>query len=123
LSFLENGKMCGILNFTVFKLDHNLDTSQVYWVATKTQYAGCTIYEKLILLLDYISSTYMVGFECVDEGQFWETRNEKLLEETFARYTHLISGFTDALTIFPKLKQEIVETYCIRITGATHKKR
>jgi hypothetical protein len=65
----------------------------------------------------------MVGFECVDEGQFWETRNEKLLEETFARYTHLISGFTDALTIFPKLKQEIVETYCIRITGATHKKR
>ena len=122
LSFLGNGKMCGILNFNVFQLDKNIGESQLYSVATKTQYAGSEIHKKLIMILDYINPKYLSDFECVDEGHFWETRNEKLLEETFEKYTNLISGLTDSFTIFPMLKDETQEAYCIRIAEITYKK-
>lgn len=56
------------------------------------------------------------------QGQFWETRNEKILEEAFDRYTRLISGFVDAFTISPMLKDETLEAYCISIAEITHKK-
>ena len=121
-SFLSNGKMCGILNFKVFQLDNSIDQNELYSLATKTQYAGSEIHKKIVLLLDYISSNYLSDFECVDEGQFWETRNEKVLEETFDKYTRLISGFEDAFAIFPMLNQESIEDYCIRIAAITNMK-
>lgn len=122
LSFLENGRMCGIINFQVFRLDPNIDEMQLYSVSTKTQYVGSEIHKKLILLLDYINTNYLIDFKCIDEGQFWETRDEKLLDEIFERYTNLISSFTDALTIFPVEKKESIEAYCIRMAEITHKK-
>lgn len=121
-SFLENGRMCGIINFQVLQLDGNSDEMQFYSVSTKTQYAGSEIHKKLILLLDYINYNYLVDFECNDEGQFWETRDEKLLEQIFERYTNLISSFTDVLTIFPITKDESIEAFCIRMAEITHKK-
>jgi hypothetical protein len=121
-SFLANGRMCGILNFNVLQLDPEINNDQLYLVTSKTQYAGFEIHKKIILLLEYIASKYLKKFECVDEGQFWETRNEKLLEETFEKYTVLISNFEDSFTLFPMLKEETLEAYCIRIAEITHKK-
>ena len=76
-SFLANGKMCGILNFNVLQLDNSIDESQLYSVATKTQYGGSEIHKKLILLLDYIHSNYLSDFECVDKDSFGKPETKK----------------------------------------------
>ncbi|MEC5164428.1 hypothetical protein RCH18_000144 [Flavobacterium sp. PL11] len=122
ISFLENRRMCGIINFNILRLDPSIGKELIYSVSTKTQHAGAEIHKKLILILDYINTNYLVDFECYDEGQFWETRNTQLLDEIFERHTNLISSFTDSFSIFPILDNEKIENYCIRIAEITHKK-
>jgi hypothetical protein len=54
-------------------------------------------------------------FEFTDEGQFWETRDEKLLEEIFNRYSNLINSFGSVLEHIPVLEGESMENYILRI--------
>jgi hypothetical protein len=115
ISFAANGKMCGILNFNAFQMSNHVDDTLLYTVSAKTQYAGIEIHKKIIIFLDYINKTYLSNFECIDEGMYWESRDEKLLKETFDKYTQIISDFSDGLTLYPKLLDETTEEYCTRI--------
>jgi hypothetical protein len=120
-SFLSNGKMCGIINFNVMKIDNKIDELLTYSVSSKTQYAGYIAHKKIILVLDYISKKYLNNFECQDEGFYWETRDEDLLKKTFEKYTNLIEGFISTLEMIPKNEGEKLEEYLIRMFEITNK--
>ena len=84
LSFLSNGKLCDLVNWFSKKDLEDLDTAiYLYFLSVKTQYCGPAIHKILISIFDYIQEKYLKDFEFRDEGQFWETRNEKILEDNF----------------------------------------
>ncbi len=115
-SFLSNGKMCGVEKLQINKHLENLEEDEnLYYLHTKTQYAGIEIHKKIIILFDYLSATYFDNFELKDEGQFWETRDEELLKTIFNRYTNLIESFQSSLENIPINKGESAEDYVLRM--------
>lgn len=120
-SFLSNGRMCGIINFNVMKIDNEIKDDLVYSLGTKTQYSGPENHRKLILLLDFIAKKYLTNFECVDDGYYWETRDENLLKNTFDKYTNFINSFTSSLEMIPMNDGENIENYLIRMAKVTQK--
>ena len=74
-TYLTNGKMSGILNYAVLQMDGKINENLTYSVATKTQYSGFENHKKIILLLDFIEKKYLEDFTCVDDGNYWETRD------------------------------------------------
>lgn len=121
-SFLPNGRMCGVLNFNVIQMRKSIDESLAYQLATKTQYAGIEIHKQIIHLLDYIAKKYLIDFECIDEGQYWETRDENLLKTTFEKYTHFIESFSSSIEMITKNQEEKTEDYILRIAETTKNK-
>ncbi len=121
ISFLSNGKMSGIINFNVMQKEKEINEDLIYTVFSKTQYSGYENHKKLILLLDYVNKKYLVDFECIDDGYYWETRDEKLLKETFEKYTKLIDNFSSSLEMIPVNKDENIEDYLIRMAEITNK--
>jgi hypothetical protein len=119
ISFLSNGKMCGLMNFQMLDLQNSPNEDLVYSVSSKTQYAGYEIHKKLILLLEYISKKYLEDFECIDEGNFWQTKDDDLLKKTFEQYTAFIDGFSSSLEMIPKNETESLEDYLVRIAATT----
>jgi hypothetical protein len=115
-SFLSNGKMCGVEKLQINKHLENLEEDEnLYFLHTKTQYAGIEIHKKIILLFDYLNATYFDNFELKDEGQFWETRDKELLKTIFNRYTNLIESFQSSLENIPVNEGESAEDYVLRM--------
>lgn len=115
-SFLSNGKMCGAEKLQFNKHLETLEEDEnLYYLHTKTQYAGIEIHKKIIILFDYLSATYFDNFELKDEGRFWETRDEELLKTIFNRYTNLIESFQSSLENFSINEGESAEDYVLRI--------
>ena len=121
ISFLSNGRMCGIINFNVMQKDDEINEDLLYSVFSKTQYSGYENHRKLILLLDYISKKYLEDFECNDDGYYWETRDEELLKTTFEKYTNLMDSFSSSLEMIPMNEDENIEDYLIRMAETTNK--
>lgn len=121
-TFLSNGKMSGLINFSVMQIEGKIDEDLLYAVATKTQYSGFENHKKLILLLDYVSKKYLKSFECIDEGQYWETRDEDLLKKIFDKYTLFINSFSSSIEMIPQDNNEKIEDYLIRIAELTNKR-
>jgi hypothetical protein len=118
-SFLSDGRMCGIINFNVIQINSAIDEEVAFSLFTKTQYAGFEIHKELIILLDYISKKYLTDFECIDDGEYWETRDEDLLIETFRRYGSYIDGFASSLEMLPQSQDENMEDYIERLANST----
>ena len=119
LSFLSDGRMCGLLNFTASKGGRILSEDLTFSHFTLTQYAGAAIHKELIVLLDLISKKYLADFECYGEGQYWETRDENLLNENFNRFGTAIECFASFLEMMPPNENENMEDYIIRPADAT----
>ncbi|MDI6804384.1 MAG: hypothetical protein QME58_11155 [Bacteroidota bacterium] len=51
------------------------------------------------------------NFTVFDEGQNWESEDEKLLEDIFKRYTDFMDDFSTALENYPMRGGETFETY------------
>ncbi len=121
-SFLSNGKMCGVEKLQINKHLENIEEDEnLYYLHTKTQYAGIEIHKKIIILFDYLSATYFENFELEDEGQFWETRDEELLKTIFNRYTNLIESFQSSLENIPINEGESAEDYILRMAEFVQK--
>ncbi len=118
-SFLSDGRMCGIINFNVIQINQAIDEDLAFSLFTKTQYAGFQIHKELIVLLDYISKKYLTDFECSDEGQYWETRDENFLIEMFKRNLAFIDSFASSLEMIPPNENENIEDFIIRIADST----
>jgi hypothetical protein len=119
LTFMCSGKMCAFYNFESSKASANeLDEN---YLSVKTQFAGPEIHKQLINIFDYLNKRYFENFDLTDEGNYWETKNDQLLEDTFEKYTNLINGFDSLLDNIPIGAHETVEEYLIRIAEITHK--
>lgn len=122
LTFLSNGKLCAPYNLELNKnLEELEDDIYLYFLSVKTQYCGSGIHKILISVFDYLNKKYFEDFEFTDEGQFWETRDEKMLEETFNRNSNLINSFGSALEHVPVLEGETIENYILRMAEIVKK--
>jgi hypothetical protein len=116
LTFLSNGKMSSLMNLKFFgNPDDTKEHQYLYLLSTKTQYAGIEIHKLIIHLLKYISGKYLHDFILYDEGSYWETGDEKLLQDTFKRYTDLIESFASSIENYPRKSGESFEAYFERI--------
>ena len=64
----------------------------------------------------------MQDFTLNDEGEYWETGDEKLLQDAFKRYTVLIESFASSLETYPKKSGESFEAYFERLLQKIHEK-
>ena len=116
LTFLSNRRMSSYhqLKFWGQSTDEK-EKKYLYMLSTKTQYAGRNVHKIIIHLLKYLSKKYFSEFELHDEGHYWETNDEKVLDENFDRYKDLIDSFGFALDNVPMNSNETIEEYFSRI--------
>jgi hypothetical protein len=114
LTFASNGKLVSPwyleYYFTKEKDDKMLNRN-----STKTHYAGASAHKVIIHLLDYLSKKYFRQFKLYDEAQYWETRDEKLLEHNFNYLNACMDSFSTALETQPMKKGETYEKYFERL--------
>lgn len=120
-TFLNNGKMCGILNFNLLQIDPSINGMMLYNISTKTQFSGPEIHQKIIHLFEYIKRKFLTNFKCNDEGKYWKTRDKELLTEIFERHERLINSFSSAIEMIPKNEGENLEDYLLRMAEITNK--
>lgn len=95
LTFAPSGKLMSI--FGVFSAKMYPEFDFVYWLHTKTQFAGVEAHIAIISLLRYLDKKYFQSFEVSDEGEYWETNDTHLLTQRFEEYTTLIAAVRGAL--------------------------
>jgi len=116
LSFLSNGKMYSAAGLDFFgETEDKPEQKYSYMLSVKTQYAGVEAHKIIIHLFQYLDKKYFQGFKMIDEGKYWETGDEKLLQEIFNRYNALMQNFSSALENYPMNVGETVETYFERL--------
>lgn len=117
LTFLPDERMCSpvnLMNKDIYE-DHDLDRELLYTTSTKTQYAGPDVHIAIIKLLRYLKEKYFAVFKLDDEGKYWETMDEKVLQEQFAKYEFLLNAVTAALSEMKAVPGETVESLADRI--------
>lgn len=100
LTFLPGGRMCSpvnLMNRDIYE-ENGLESELIYTTSTKTQFAGSDAHIAIIKLLRYLKEKYFSVFELDDEGMYWETMDEKVFLNQFARYEFLLDAVADALT-------------------------
>jgi len=124
ISFLSNGKMSSPLHLDFFgKKETQVEQPYLYMLSTKTQYAGIEIHKLIIHLLKYLEVKYLQELKVMDEGYYWETGDEKLLADTFKKYTEIIEGFASSIEIYPMNAGESYEAYFERLFMKMHHKK
>ncbi|MEP7127858.1 MAG: hypothetical protein ABI729_03280, partial [Chitinophagales bacterium] len=102
LSFLSNGRMSGVALLQFWGHSKKKEEQQyLYGQWVKTQFAGMEVHKIIVHLLKHISKKYLLDFKVTDEGHYWETGDEKLLAETFGKYTLLINQLSTAFETIP----------------------
>jgi len=123
LCFLSNGKMSSPAHLQFFGNSTNqAEQEYLYMLSVKTQYAGIEIHKIVIHILKYLSDKYLRDFTLSDEGQYWETGDEKLLQDIFKRYTVLIESFASSIENYPRNSGESFEAYFERLLKQIQKK-
>jgi len=95
LTFLPDGRLISPVYFVLEK--DKKPSGNDFLLFTKTQFAGVDTHLALMKLLIYLQQKYFETLHVEDEGRYWETRDEKILRETFQRYEVLIDTVADAL--------------------------
>ncbi len=119
--FLSNGQLSSVAPWYLF--ENKLSTAQEILdsrVSVKTQFAGEVTHKIIIHLMDHISKKYLSHFEMMDEGEYWETRDEKLLHEKFAFLTMMIEKVGGAIEGNLMKPGESIEAYFERILKDIH---
>ncbi|MFM8833922.1 MAG: hypothetical protein ACKOEV_09880 [Cytophagales bacterium] len=91
--------------------------------SVKTHYAGETVHKMVIHLLDHLSKKYFRHFTLMDEGQYWETRDEKLLHQNFAVLNGLMKSVGEAMQENPIRNSEPFEEYFKRLLQEIHSRK
>ena len=124
ICFLSNYRMSN--NVLLKFYGHSKDQSEnkfLYMLSVKTQFAGTTIHKAIIELFRYLYKKHFFSeFKLVDEGEYWETGNESLLEQKFKENGDLIDNFSMALETIPIKRGESFEDYFERIIGRIDKR-
>ena len=121
LTFLSNGTLIDYLSWVIYIKSQARDQSILQGGASvKTQYAGAAIHKLLIHIMDHLSKKYFRHFEMMDEGEYWETRDEKRLDKNFALLTSLLNGMQTIFLENPISEGEPFEKYFRRLIGKIH---
>ncbi|MBW8048779.1 MAG: hypothetical protein FVQ77_00250 [Cytophagales bacterium] len=124
LCFLSNGIMANPFMLEYYlKTGNEKDKELIYSIFTKTQYAGVDVHKTIINFLRHVSKKYLQDFSLTDEGHYWETGDEKLLEKTFAEYKGLLDSFSGALENNKIQAGETIENFIVRIAEQIKKKK
>lgn len=124
LTFLSNGKMATEIGLKMWGNATDPEEKKfLYMLFTKTQFAGSEIHKLIIHLLKYLKEKYFAELNVVDEGKYWETGDEKLLDEIFARYNKFFDAVGTALNTIPLNPNESYEEYFKRILKIINKKK
>ena len=113
ISFLSNYKMSNFINLKFYGFsDNQQDKEYLYMLSAKTQYAGINVHKIIIELFRHLKKqNYFSDFNLTDEGEYWETGDEKLLEIKFKRLGSLIDSFSLALQSVPiEEKESLVDS-------------
>jgi hypothetical protein len=116
LSFMSNGRMASPVHLKYLEEeDYQPEKEHLNWIFVKTQYAGVEVHKLIIHLFRYLEKKYFQNFIMIDEGSYWETGDEKLLNEIFKRYTDAIETFASALETVGRNTGESYDDYFLRI--------
>ena len=123
VTFLSNRKMISPINLRFFgKNSENPNEKYLYKISVKTQYCGVESHKIIIHLFLYLKEKYFQHFEMFDEGQYWETFDEEILQNIFVRHTNLIDSFSTAIENYPKKLDETFTNYFQRLIQLINKK-
>lgn len=124
IEFLSNKRMSSSINLKLFGNSENEDYQKyLFQVSVKTQYAGPAIHMVVVNIFRYLRTKYFLNFQMFDEGKYWETGDENVLKDLFARYNKLLEMFCDGLECFPVHDDESLESYFNRLIEYINKKR
>jgi len=116
VSFLSNGRMCGPMELQCWgESTDETERKYLYMISVKTQYAGAEVHKMVIHIFKYLNKRYLSDFKMSDEGEYWETNDEALLDANFKRYTFLIDSFVSALENNKRNEGEDMEQYIHRM--------
>lgn len=117
ITFLSNGRMSGPV-FLVSHMNKNqgVESKYLYNLFTKTQFAGVDIHKSIVELLSYLNGKgYFAEFSVIDEGEYWETRDEALLKTNFEIITQAMDDIVLALQTVPTEEGEEIQDYFVRL--------
>ena len=117
ICFLSNYRMSSVVHLHFYGQSENpSERNFLYMLSTKTQFAGTNIHKTIIELFRYLNKrNYFSEFRLVDEGEYWETGNEQILEQKFKENGYLIDSFAIAIESMPVAPGESYEDYFERI--------
>jgi len=76
----------------------------------------------IIKLLKYLSTKYLKGFTLDDEGNYWETGDEKILSEQFDRYHAAMDIFCGMIKDVPAVPGETAASLAERLERLLRKR-
>ena len=79
---------------------HQYNIHPATTISVKTQFAGMDAHKAVIKLLKHLKANYFSAFELYDEGGYWESDDENILRQQFARYEFILDAVCDALKDF-----------------------
>ena len=117
LCFLSNRKMSSPVLLKFYeKTSYKPEQEYLYMLSVKTQFAGVEIHKFIIELFRYLQKQeYFETLEIIDEGKYWETRDENLLQDIFKQNVNLLDNFSLVIESIPKKNGESYEKYFERL--------
>lgn len=116
LTFLSNGRMSTSWALLLLdKMNSAPTDAYLYHVSVKTQFAGKEMHKLILNLLHHISGKYFSEFHLDDEGGYWNTWDEAILDAAFERYTKCFDQITEAIQLIPIKEGESFEAYLKRV--------
>lgn len=116
LCFLADYRMSGPAQLQFWgKRSGDYREDYLYALSTKTQYAGMQVHILIVKLLKYVEKKYLLDFQVYDEGEYWETGDEKIFEANFKRYTAIIDQVAHAFETFTLNHNETMDDYFERV--------
>ncbi|MEX2231145.1 MAG: hypothetical protein WD824_03220 [Cyclobacteriaceae bacterium] len=123
LCFLSNGKMSSPPLLEMFGRSTKQDERKyLYMLSVKTHYAGIHVHKRIIDLLRYLNKKYFREMKVSDEGQYWETGDDEVLEKIFKRYYEVHDIVGSAFENNSRMPNESFEDYFQRILRQKGKK-
>lgn len=79
-------------------LHYNIEPSNT--ISVKTQFAGIEVHVAIIRLLKHLSAQYFSQFDLKDEGEYWETGDEEVLQKNVGAYNNMLCFVQTAMVDF-----------------------
>ena len=124
LTFNQGGRMLSPVSIIAKDIYDGVkfDKELMFTTSTKTQFAGIDAHIAIIRLLKHISKKYLRDFSLTDEGLYWETGDEKILQQQFDNYSAAMDIFCKEHQDFPAISGESHESIVDRLEKLLRKK-